>query len=51
MNEREFWTLIRQALLLVISAIDKRYKIGKYRDDTMPHTVQEIGERDNMTRL
>ena len=27
MNEREFWLLIRRALLMVVKAIEKRYKL------------------------
>jgi len=29
MDEREFWLLIRRALLMVIRAIEKRYGIDK----------------------
>lgn len=29
MNEREFWLLVRRALLMVIAAIEKRFAIDK----------------------
>jgi len=32
MNEREFWIVIRQALLLFVSAIERRYKLGKHSE-------------------
>lgn len=31
-DEREFWVTVRQALLLFVSAIEKRWKLGKYKD-------------------
>lgn len=30
MNEREFWLLLRRALLMVIRIIEKRYRIGEH---------------------
>lgn len=33
MTEREFWISVRQALLLFVSAIERRYKLGKYKED------------------
>ena len=47
MSEREFWTAVRQALLLFVSAIERRYKLGKHSDGT-PVT---IGEDDNITPI
>ena len=35
MTEREFWTMVRQGLLLFVSAIERRYKLGKY-SNTVP---------------
>lgn len=45
MTERDFWVTIRQALLLFVSAIDKRYKLGKHAEGK----IQPIGENDNLT--
>ena len=30
MTEREFWTIIRTALLMFVSAIEKKYMLGKH---------------------
>lgn len=30
MTEREFWIIIRTALLMLVSAIEKKYMLGKY---------------------
>ena len=32
-DEREFWITVRQALLLFVSAIERRFKLGKYKED------------------
>jgi len=44
MSDREFWLMFRSALLMIISAIEKRYKLGRWSDGV----IQEIGERDNI---
>jgi hypothetical protein len=44
MSEREFWIIARRALLLIVSAIEQRYKLGKYSDGK----IQEVGERDSL---
>jgi hypothetical protein len=44
MTDREFWTVIRRALLLFVDAIEKRYRLGKYQDVC----VQPIGENDTI---
>lgn len=28
MNDREFWLLVRRALLMICAAIEKRYNVG-----------------------
>jgi len=45
MTDREFWTMIRTALLMVVSAIEKKYMIGKHD----PLRRVEIGASDSMT--
>ena len=45
MTEREFWAMVRQALLLFVSAIDRRYKFGKYAEAR----IQEVGATDSLT--
>lgn len=45
MSDREFWMIVRQALLLFVSAIEKRYKLGKHAE----MKVQEIGKTDSLT--
>ena len=30
MSDREFWIVIRRALLLVVDVIERRYNIGKH---------------------
>ena len=45
MNDREFWLMFRSALLMIVSAIERRYKIGKY-SDCQPVA---IGENDSVT--
>jgi hypothetical protein len=32
MTEREFWITVRQALLLFVSAIERRYLLGKHAE-------------------
>lgn len=29
MSDREFWSIVRRALLMVVSAIEKRHDVGK----------------------
>lgn len=45
MTDKEFWTLFRRALLLIIAAIERKYQLGKWngviseiKDDTVTHT-------------
>ena len=45
MTEKEFAVIIRRALLLIVSAIEKRYKLGKHSEAE----TQEVSERDNTT--
>lgn len=45
MSERDFWLAVRQSLLLFVSAIEKRYKIGKHADGV----IQEVGATDTLT--
>ena len=45
MSEREFWIMIRSALCMVISAIEKRYKLGAYAEGK----IQEVGATDSLT--
>lgn len=43
MTDREFWMAIRQALLMFVSAIERRYKLGKHKEDeNPPDTPQQI---------
>ena len=44
MSEREFWIAIRQALLLIVSVIERKYKLGKYAGNI----TQTIGENDSI---
>jgi hypothetical protein len=44
MTDREFWMIVRQALLLFVSAIERRYKLGKHAETV----VQSISERDSI---
>ena len=44
MSDREFWTIIRTALLMLVSAIEKKYMLGKYD----PLRRVEVSERDNI---
>jgi hypothetical protein len=44
MNDKEFWMMMRSALLMIISAIEKRYRLGRWSDSN----IQEVGERDSM---
>jgi hypothetical protein len=32
MTDREFWLMFRSALLMIVSAIEKRYKLGRWSD-------------------
>jgi hypothetical protein len=32
MTDKEFWTMIRRALMMVIAAIEKRWGIGKVEE-------------------
>lgn len=31
-SEKEFWVIVRQALLLFVSAIERRYGLGKHAE-------------------
>jgi len=44
MSDREFWSMVRAALLTFVAAIEKKYMLGKY--DPLRHV--SIGERDNV---
>lgn len=33
MSERDFWIAIRQALLTMVAAIERRYHLGKYSQE------------------
>jgi hypothetical protein len=44
-TEREFWILVRQALLMFIAAIDRRYKMGKHAIEN----VQVVSDKDSVT--
>ncbi len=33
-NDREFWMIVRRALLLFVDAIDRKYKLGKHAVNT-----------------
>ena len=44
MSDREFWQIIRTALLMFVSAIEKKYMLGKY--DPLRRVV--VDERDSV---
>ena len=31
MTDKEFWTLVRQALLAIVDAIERMWHLGKYK--------------------
>ena len=35
MSEREFWILVRQALLAFVDAIERKYCLGKHKVDAL----------------
>jgi hypothetical protein len=45
MSDKELAIKIRRLLLLIVSMLERHYKLGKYSLDM----VQEISERDNIT--
>jgi hypothetical protein len=45
MSEKDFWLLIRQALLTMVRAIEKRYKLGRFSDGE----EVELEDSDNVT--
>lgn len=45
MTDRDFWMAIRSALLLLVSAIERRWKLGKYSTGE----IVIISERDSVT--
>ena len=44
MSDREFWQIIRTALLMFVSAIEKKYMLGKH--DPLRRVV--VDERDSV---
>jgi hypothetical protein len=43
MTDREFWVLVRQALLLFVSAVERKYKLGKHKEEEVEtNTPSEI---------
>lgn len=43
MTDREFWMAIRQALLMFVSAIERKYKLGKHKEeDNLPDIPTQI---------
>ena len=39
MSERQFWIAVRSALLLFVDAIERRWSLGRHKDELQ--TVQE----------
>lgn len=44
MNDKDFWLIVRRALLMVVRAIEKRYKLNEMK-------VVEIGDTDTISAL
>ena len=45
MTEREFWTMVRRALLIFVDAIERRWKLGDYSPG---NHIKNIGDTDTV---
>ncbi len=43
MSDKEFWLLIRQALLTMVRAIERKYKLGPYSKGKVVHPAEADG--------